>query len=466
MRYLLISWLLFASLITSGLCAQNLGAQIDGIMAQHLPHASLGIIVQAADSGRVLYRKNSDKLFSPASTMKLFTATALLLQFKPDAHFFTTLSEKDHNIYFTFNGSPSFTADNLRELVQDLHHKKGGVIDGDIIIDDSRFKAPYYPNGLTYDDLGWYYSAPDSAVILNENAETFIVQTAKKLGGLVSIKPKNPESNLTLINEVITVNREMAKNHCSLHIELKENNTIHLFGCVSQQKEPVVLKLALPEPLLLAKRLIKKTLTEQKIVFKGRIRQGKTPADSKIISQYQSDPLSKLLSHMLRESDNLYANSLSRQLAYAITKEGSHKQAVFAIKSILTQHTKIDFKQIELADGMGSRYNLVTPEQMALLLSHVYSDPKIRPIFLNALPRSGVSGTLKERMKKTHLAQHVYAKTGTMHDISALSGYIIEPGTTPLIFSIMINGINQPISEAKKVEELILLAIAKNNRTG
>ena len=183
------------------------------------------------------------------------------------------------------------------------------------------------------------------------------------------------------------------------------------------------------------------------------------PADAKPIATLQSDLLTQLVTHMLKESDNLYANSLTKQLAYTLTKEGTYKQGAFAIKEVLRQHTNLDMTQIELADGMGTRYNLITAEQMVVLLTDLYHDKTMQTIFLDALPQSGVSGTLKDRMQKTPLEKKVFAKTGTMHDISSLSGYLVNPNHKTLIFSIIINGVNKPINAAKSLEEQILLLI-------
>ena len=168
---------------------------------------------------------------------------------------------------------------------------------------------------------------------------------------------------------------------------------------------------------------------------------------------------------MLKESDNLYANSLTRELAFSLTKEGSFKQGAFAIKKILTEHTNLDMTQIELTDGMGTRYNLITPEQIVLLLTNLYNDKNMRPMIINALPQAGVSGTLIDRMKKTILEKKVFAKTGSMHDISSLSGYIIDPQSRSLIFSIVINGVNKPLSTAKSLEDQILLTIVEHIST-
>ena len=111
---------------------------------------------------------------------------------------------------------------------------------------------------------------------------------------------------------------------------------------------------------------------------------------------------------------------------------------------------------------MGTRYNLVTPKHMTDLLTAIYHDNKLRPIFFKALPKAGASGNLQERMQKTKLDKNVVAKTGSMHDMSSLSGYMHDVEGKKLIFSIIINGVNQPIRRAKALEEKILLILYNN----
>lgn len=461
-KRLIVVGLFITCFFSQVLCSQTLSDQIDDLIKKELPHATIGILVKDAQTGEVIYSKNADKLLSPASNVKLFTAAAALYQLKPNHHFLTTLAQKNQNFYITFNGSPSLTTHNFIDLLLNLKKNNIKTINGDIILDSSRFKPPHYASGVSYDDLGWYYTAPDTAIILNENTETYDVISAKTLGQPVTIKARTPEIRLTLINQIITVNKEQEKNHCNFNVEIQANNTLRLFGCLAQNKNPKEIQLAIPDPILMAKQIIKKTLAKNDIQFKGRIINGTTPPDAQIIASYQSNNVTKLITHMLKESDNLYANSLTKQLAFSLTKEGTYKQGAFAIKKILAEHTNLDMNQVELTDGMGTRYNLATPEQIVLLLTNLYNDKILRPIFVNALPQAGVSGTLKDRMKKTLLEKTVFAKTGTMHDISSLSGYVINPKARSLIFSIVINGVNKPISIAKSFEEQVLLIIVKN----
>ncbi len=190
----------------------------------------------------MFFKRNASKLLSPASSIKLFTATAALYQLGPAYRFLTTLSQKDQNIYVTFSGAPDFTTDNLNNLLLNLKSLGIKTITGNIILDSSRFKAPYYSQGISYDDLGWYYSAPETAVILNENAVAYDFISAKRLGMPIQIRPKTIEE-ITIINQVITVDKEEQKNHCALNIEIEPNNTLHLFGCLVKADKPETMQL-------------------------------------------------------------------------------------------------------------------------------------------------------------------------------------------------------------------------------
>ncbi len=439
--------------------SQTLSENIDDIIQQKLPHATVGVLVKDASTGQIIYSKNPDKLLSPASSMKVFTAAAALYQLKPTYRFLTTLSRKKQDYFISFSGSPSLTEADLTNLLLSLKKNNVKIIPGNIILDTSRFKAPFYPGGASIDDMGWYYSAPDTAAILDGNAVAYDFIGAKEIGKLVKIKPKTSPSALTIINQVITVTKEQEKDHCNFNIETKANNTLRLYGCLAQNDKPNLMKLAVPDPILMTKQAVKKVLYQNNIVLNGHIINGKVPSDAITLLSNTSDDLVKLITHMLRESDNLYASSLTKELAYALTKEGTNKQGAYAIKTILSKHTNLDMSQLEIADGVGTRYNLITPEQMVTLLTDLYQDLNMRDIFLKALPQAGVSGTLQERMKNTALDKIVFAKTGTMHDISSLSGFVISADKKPLIFSIIINGVNKPISEAKALEEEILLNI-------
>lgn len=466
MRYFNYTLICTAFFFNQAVYSQTLSAKLDELIDQKLPRATVGVLIKDAQTGEVVYSRNANKLLTPASSTKLFTAAAALYHLKPNFRFLTTLSQKDQNYYLTFGGSPSLTADNLTALVTNLKKNNIKIIQGNVVIDSTQYPAPFYLSGDSYDDLGWAYTAPDTAAVLNENAESYELISAQTLGMPAQIKlklsskanAKPPLKALTIINEVITVSKEEEKNHCSLHVELKDNNTLRLFGCMIQEKKPKTLEFAIPDPVLFVKQVTKNALQQNGIVLKGTILSGTTPADAKPIVSYQSANLFKLVKHMLQKSDNLYANSITRKLGYLVTGKGSHKEGMFAIKKIIAEHTHLDMSQMELIDGEGTRYNLISPEQFVALLTELYQDKVMQPVLLSSLPQAGVSGTLQGRMKDTILNKKVFAKTGSMHDVSSLSGFIINPNSKSFIFSIITNGVAKA-EKAKVLEEKILLTV-------
>ncbi len=200
------------------------------------------------------------------------------------------------------------------------------------------------------------------------------------------------------------------------------------------------------------------------IVLKRSITNDVTPKDAMEIARHKSEHLFELVTYMLKESNNLYANTLTKELGYSQTGEATYKQGVYAIKKIITAHTKLNMEKADLSDGMGTRYNLISVKHLVDLLSAVYRDEAIRPLIMTALPEAGRSGSLQDRMKKTSLEGKIHAKTGSMHDISSLSGYLFVDNKHPLIFSIIINGIDKPLSHAKALEEEILMAVYQAQR--
>lgn len=463
MQYLAITWCITA-LFAHSLYASTLMDKIESAIKKELPYATISILVKDAKNGQLIVNKNTKKLLYPASTIKLFTATAALYHWQADHYFKTSLLKDKNNYYIRFGASPSLTSDNLSSLISDYFLQQGITqIKGSIVLDASIFSPPYHPAGISYDDLGWYYAAPDSAIILDENKASFKM-TSGKLNEPVTFYPVNAQSPLTVLNQVITVNKNNSP-PCTLNISNEKNNTVRLYGCAPLTEKPQLIELAIPEPEHWAQAIIYNTLQKNNIQLKGSIRFATTPDSAKHLVSLRSNSIHELINHMLKESDNLYADNLAKQLGYSLTKKATNAEAVLAIKQILAKHMILDDNQLELADGVGTRYNLASTKQISVLLDTIYHDKKLFSLFIEALPQSGVSGTLKNRMKNTRLEKIIYAKTGTMHDISALSGFMINPNGRPLIFSIIINGINQPIAKAKALEEQILSLIDEEVNT-
>jgi D-alanyl-D-alanine carboxypeptidase/D-alanyl-D-alanine-endopeptidase (penicillin-binding protein 4) len=146
-------------------------------------------------------------------------------------------------------------------------------------------------------------------------------------------------------------------------------------------------------------------------------------------------------------SVNQYAEMLMRQIG-----------GTQAAKSALT-NLGIDPKSYRLADGSGlSRQNTATPRALVETLRAMYYAPG-NTVFQASLPVAGVSGTLRNRMRQTPVQGIVYAKTGTLTGVRALSGYMNHPQYGLLVFSILANDSQQPGTTLVKTVDRIVLQV-------
>jgi D-alanyl-D-alanine carboxypeptidase/D-alanyl-D-alanine-endopeptidase (penicillin-binding protein 4) len=165
------------------------------------------------------------------------------------------------------------------------------------------------------------------------------------------------------------------------------------------------------------------------------------------------DPHSSIRSKSLQDwiavtnlrSNNFYAETLFKYVG------GTN-----VIKDALTQ-LGVDASGYRIADGSGlSRRNLVTPQTLVTVLKAIYSTPA-KDAFMSSLPVAGISGTLKNRLRKTPAQGAIHAKTGTLKGVRALSGYLDHPEYGTMVFSIIGNhSSSQGKALVKAIDEIVV----------
>ena len=116
-------------------------------------------------------------------------------------------------------------------------------------------------------------------------------------------------------------------------------------------------------------------------------------------------------------------------------------------------------------DGSGlSRYDMVSPEALVQLLTTVWNDPALVGPYRSALPVAGVAGSLANQMKGTPAEARVWAKTGSMFNIRALSGYVLTADDEPLAFSFLANNYTLPSAQIEALYDKALERLAAFRR--
>jgi D-alanyl-D-alanine carboxypeptidase/D-alanyl-D-alanine-endopeptidase (penicillin-binding protein 4) len=116
-------------------------------------------------------------------------------------------------------------------------------------------------------------------------------------------------------------------------------------------------------------------------------------------------------------------------------------------------------------DGSGlSRYDYVTADALVTILTHVHNDERLRGPFEASLPVAGRDGTLANRMKGTPAEGNARAKTGSMSNVRALSGYLTTANGEPLVFAILANNFETAADVVNKATDDIVVRLAQFRR--
>ena len=152
--------------------------------------------------------------------------------------------------------------------------------------------------------------------------------------------------------------------------------------------------------------------------------------------------MDQILMKMMKESDNLYAESMFYQLAASTGDRPA--TAADGRKLVHRLIDKIGLKgsAYKIADGSGlSLYNYVSPELEVRMLRYARQNQNIYLHLLPSLPKAGMDGTLRNRMSSTFTRGNVRAKTGSVTGVYSLAGYLTASNGHEICFSIINQGI-------------------------
>lgn len=188
---------------------------------------------------------------------------------------------------------------------------------------------------------------------------------------------------------------------------------------------------------------------------RGRLPQGCTE-----IYRYNSS-IDKVLLRMMKQSDNLYAESMFYQVAKGNSpRTATASDASGAVKR-LAMRLGLDPINYTIADGSGlSLYNYVSAEMIVALLRHAYQNREIYDHLYPSLPIAGVDGTLEKRMTKGKAFGNVHAKTGTVSGVSTLAGYCQASNGHTLCFAILNQGLIKA-SDGREYQDRVCEALCR-----
>jgi D-alanyl-D-alanine carboxypeptidase/D-alanyl-D-alanine-endopeptidase (penicillin-binding protein 4) len=201
-------------------------------------------------------------------------------------------------------------------------------------------------------------------------------------------------------------------------------------------------------------------LRNKGIVVDENYAEGTVPNGAYVVGS-RFHAMDQILTRMLKESDNLYAESMFYQVAASGgIKHASAANARTHIKKLISK-IGLNPDNYKIADGSGlSLYNYVSPELLVRLLRYAYRNSEIYSSLYPALPIAGEDGTLSKRMKGKYTAGNVRAKTGTLTGVSSLAGYCRTANNHLLAFCIINQGVMKN-ADGKAFQDKICTALCQ-----
>jgi D-alanyl-D-alanine carboxypeptidase/D-alanyl-D-alanine-endopeptidase (penicillin-binding protein 4) len=442
-------------------------------------HVHWGVRFHSIRHDRTIYSLNPSHFMVPASNQKLLTAAVAAERLGWDYRFTTRLLATaapdadgmiEGDLIVVSNGDPTINRrhpdrwDVFDRWAVALKARGIRAIQGRLLGDDSAFAEPALGMGWAWDNLQYGYGAPPSALQYNENQVEVIVMPGLSAGGRAIIATSPPGSGLVIDNQVTTVGE---KEETFVDIaRLPGTKSVTVRGQVGAEARPVTVTASIDDPTRFYLNALRDALWRQDIVFthgSADLDTLEEPPSRERITELLVDtspPLSEIIDVTMKWSRNIYAETL----LLATSPPGEPASGVRGLRSM--RETLEAWGIVPEAylprDGSGlSRYDYVSADMLTRLLIHMWNSPKHARTYESTLPVAGVSGLLATRMRGTPAEGRVRAKTGTLSNVRALSGYLSTLDGDTVVFSMMANNFRVGTAEIDRIMDAALNAVVR-----
>ena len=365
-------------------------------------------------------------------------------------------------------------------LAQQVEQSGVRAIEGEVVGDDTFFVDEPRALGWPWDNLQWAYGAPASALTFNDNAVELTI-AADPNSPSATQATWTPDADYYTVDNRATIAQAGEVPHPG--VERRPGSTlVRAWGTVPATGLNV--NLAAEDPAEYTASAFKLALLLRGIKVTGQPESrhkydtgtsdfaaervvplppnpaipssiAGQPAGRRVLAAHVSVPVAQDITMMNKTSQNLHAELLFKLLGKVFGSDGSFAEGSRVVRSFLLK-AGIDDRDFFLYDGSGiSPADQVTPRAFTRLLAYASQQPWGRD-WRDTLPVAGVDGTLDHRFTNSPLKGKMWAKTGTLGEVNALSGYLTTKSGRTLVFSILVNG-RRPGSNA---EELAIDKIA------
>ncbi|MGD0733889.1 MAG: D-alanyl-D-alanine carboxypeptidase/D-alanyl-D-alanine-endopeptidase [Terracidiphilus sp.] len=360
----------------------------------------------------------------------------------------------------------------LELLAQQVEQAGVRTVDGSIVGDDTFFLHQPYGTAWAWDDLQWAYGAPASALSFNENTVDLTLTPDPAAPGTTAAE-WNPNVDYYTLDNTMTPTKQGDTPHPGLDRQLG-SMLVRAWG--TAPPEGLHAGLSIEDPAQFTAAAFRQALVSRGVSITGAFASAHrystgtidfsaeriqpltlTPSvvstvaapllDRKVVATHVSVPVAEDIMVTNKTSQNLHAELLLRLLGKLCATDGSTAEGTRVVRQFLLD-AGVDDGDFFFYDGSGmSMDDRIAPRAITRLLAYGSHQPWGQA-WRDTFPIAGVDGTLSGRFKTSPLKGHLWAKTGTLGETNALSGYLTGASGKTLVFSILVNG-HRPGSTAE-----------------
>jgi len=428
-------------------------------------NASVGFLAIDCSTGETIASKNPSTCLSPASTVKLFTTatafqvlgkdytpkTRIYVDAKPDAN-----GVVNGNLWIRGAGDASLgskyyneegTEASFLDLWADTLMKMGiKQINGAIIADASEFGYQGIPDGWNWSDMGNYYGAGPSGLVIYDNMLKYIFKTGKTPGSATTfVNTIPPIPGLSFHNYISSGGGGDNSYIYGAPYSLDRFGT----GTLPAKLSRFAVKGSLPDPELQFAQEFLRVLKGKGVIVRDSTGTARNLLYQSASMRYPSKQLlfensgrsvNSIAWWTNMKSVNLFAEELLCLVGYGSNGNGSTDNGVTKLENYWTG--KIPVSGMFIKDGSGlSRGNAISPRHFCDLLKYMTTSKNFEAYYAT-LPVAGVSGTLSSVCKNQAAEGKVHAKSGTMNRIKSYCGYVETTSGKRIAFAFITNNYN------------------------
>jgi D-alanyl-D-alanine carboxypeptidase/D-alanyl-D-alanine-endopeptidase (penicillin-binding protein 4) len=452
-----------------------LAAALDSIVdGREFRNANWGVLVVRPPAD-TLYSRNAGKIFMPASNQKLLTTSVALAQLGPDFRYRTTVvgsgplvdGRLDGNLAVIGRGDPSVSDHMrrdamlpLREIADSLHARGVRRVTGRVVAAGDAFSDAVLGFGWSWEDLESGYSAATDELLFNEGISTVVVRAGASVGDPVRVETRPARTFPHVIVTARTVGRptpgDSGRRIGVSVVKDTVSGAMRVSGTLAMGDSSSVV-VTHRDPGAAYVSALREAIEARGIVVEGGERPVTERGDT--LAVLVSPPLSDILPILLKPSQNQVAEMLFKTLGLERGRAGTPIEARRVVEAQLTAWGAPDGGFV-VRDGSGlSRYDYISPETIVHVLEAMRRSPHF-DLYYQSLPIAGVDGTLRSRMRGTPAGNNLRAKTGSVAQSRALSGYVRTADGELLLFSALANNWTTPARDVERALDSLAVRVA------